>query len=530
MVSNTNTNNRDKHITNLGDMQTINTCTRLTPLSFDDTGMMNHFRSLDQSDMSGSELGSRRSMSPSCNIEDFSLQRVLTTASSQSWLSLFVDEAADDVILEEIRECSSQKSDDSSYEEFLQILNDSSDSEEIYQDDIVETQTSLHRIQSSHSIPSLSDHFADDVTPKSIHDNNKKRVPVHLLQDDEAAGEDLDVITLQQDNDDLINELQALTLNVQEGLTDFPDNCSIPSVSSETQLDDEELVLPDLDCPTDRACHNLNNNAVVESKKEAADHTLALSVLGAILGSPAPSSLTKKKKAVKRYYLCENNIDDEIDLIPEIDDPVDIDEEIDLNELIDNVDKDIEVKSLVDAKVELHAINKNNDDVLAWSALSMILGSPSPKSVSQCNRRKRLSPEVARNLFWDFNEVDGVNDMDTIPSIEPDEEEDKSYEQLTDPCPEENDDDDHSVPSLSSLSGTYYGEDDDPSTPLSTYDNFILSSPSICKEQADDVLAWSMLSMILSSPAPKATSTLNKRRQGSNLWSCGECVEDFQEF
>lgn len=160
----------------------------------------------------------------------------------------------------------------------------------------------------------------------------------------------------------------------------------------------------------------------------------------------------------------------------------------------------------------------------------MILGSPSPKSVSQSNRRKRLSPEVARNLFWDFNEVDGVNDMDTIPSIEPDEEEDKSYEQLTDPCPEENDDDDHSVPSLSSLSGTYYGEDDDPSTPLSTYDNFILSSPSICKEQADDVLAWSMLSMILSSPAPKATSTLNKRRQGSNLWSCGECVEDFQEF
>lgn len=241
-----------------------------------------------------------------------------------------------------------------------------------------------------------------------------KRIPVNLWQDDASLVEDLDALFLPHDNDELGNEMRALSLNAADDLTKAPDVCNIPPC---------EDLIPDVD-----DLHNLDFPTTptrVTSKKEIADSTFAWGVLGAILGSPAPSSVSKKSATRKRVNLWDDG--EENDLLPEIEEQVYYEDEcdvlsspIDLTELVEADEQVI----LADQSIVLQkgdSGRESAESVLAWTALGMLLGSPAPKSV--CRKSKKESEEAAKNLWRDFEAIGDA--LDTVPFISPDLEDEE---------------------------------------------------------------------------------------------------------
>ena len=317
------------------------------------------------------------------------------------------------------------------------------------QDDVATNEVSImKRDESCHSIPSLSSSCVDEMptmndddialeeplietsndnaadsalawgclaavlaspAPKSMLLDNKKRVPVNLWQDGEGTDENLeDIMTLPKGNyDELVDELEVLNLSAEQDATDASDNCSIPSVSSQDHLGKDSFLKTPAKSSTDEDSDPFS-----------------------------PSSVT-------RINFREDKVEDP-DLLP-----------VDLRELFDDEDDTTEVMA-TNQKEE-------GNSVLAWSALTMILGSPAPASVSKS--RKKLSPGAATYLF-EGKEV--LRDNDTIPNIDPDEVDKKL--QLVPvmaqkwQCNGGKEDDDSSIPSLSglpSLSDSIDTEDDD---------------------------------------------------------------------
>ena len=241
-----------------------------------------------------------------------------------------------------------------------------------------------------------------------------KRIPVNLWQDDASLVEDLDALFLPHDNNELGNEMRALSLNAADDLTKAPDVCNIPPC---------EDLIPDVD-----DLHNLDFPTTptrVTSKKEIADSTFAWGVLGAILGSPAPSSVSKKSATRKRVNLWDDG--EENDLLPEIEEQVYYEDEcdvlsspIDLTELVEADEQVI----LADQSIVLQkgdSGRESAESVLAWTALGMLLGSPAPKSV--CRKSKKESEEAAKNLWRDFEAIGDA--LDTVPFISPDLEDEE---------------------------------------------------------------------------------------------------------
>jgi hypothetical protein len=156
--------------------------------------------------------------------------------------------------------------------------------------------------------------------------------------------------------------------------------------------------------------------------KDIADLTLAWGVLGAILGSPAPLSVSKKSATKKKVHLWNDRKED---LPPEIEGKDDKDDcdvlcpPIDLTEL---VEADEQENILTGPFIELQDEDrreKSAESVLAWTALGMLLGSPAPKSV--CRKSRKESNVVARNLWKDFESIRD-DALDEVPNISPDEE------------------------------------------------------------------------------------------------------------
>mmetsp|Transcript_4736 Transcript_4736/g.10736 ORF Transcript_4736/g.10736 Transcript_4736/m.10736 type:complete len:683 (+) Transcript_4736:123-2171(+) len=363
--------------------------------------------------------------------------------------------------------------------------------------------------------------------PKSVlltEKKQKKRTAVNLWQDDEAIDEDLDDIMFPQEDDEFVCDLQALRLDDEEGLTDAKDDCSIPSVSSEALLEDLILTMDD---SMDLAFSTTPTTA--KSNKAVADSTLAWSVLTAILGSPAPSSVVKRSVEKKRLNLWEDG--EESDTLPEIYEQDDNEDDvlslpsIDLNELLD---ADEAANDFVETE-QVESKKESAESVLAWGALGMLLGSPALKLVSKKNRK--VSRDAVKNL-WDDGESNGNDALDTIPSMHPDEDNNatsilspggsstaqKWFEQDA-----SDDDDTHSIPSLSrttSLSETSDDEDEYPSTPSMMSFDDLMSSPkreSSGKGLADSVLAWSALAAFMGSPAPKAVMS-KRKKEAKFLW------------
>jgi len=325
--------------------------------------------------------------------------------------------------------------------------------------------------------------------PKSVLLGEKKRkriMPVNLWQDDdEVLVEDLDdIISLPHDYD-----------------VDASDDCSIPSMSPEEAQLDEDLV-PDMDDSNDLAFHTAAHVTQKSSGKDIADSTLAWSALTALLGSPAPSFAVRKSARKERVNLWEDC--EETDLLPEIDELCDDDESdglsllsIDLSELAD----DVCLNNFLDGK---DGDKEAANSALAWGALGMILGAPAPKLVSKKNRN--ASRVVARNL-WEDGEAMENDGLDTIPSIHLDED---GIDGIPSPLSEEHQDE-HIIPDVEelTLANAFHVTDK--------------------REVADSAMAWSALAALLGSPAPSSiVGKKIKRNKGSvvNLWDDGNATEE----
>lgn len=127
---------------------------------------------------------------------------------------------------------------------------------------------------------------------------------------------------------------------------------------------------------------------------DVADSVLLVGFLGAVFGSPAPKAVQKKKDASTSilWYDEEAKVDDQFDLVKEL-------ETLDL--CSDNITSDCDIPDLN---------SKNNEDVdsaLAWSALSLLLASPAPASVTKKSRRRENN--VAK--LWEFDEGEDIPDL-----------------------------------------------------------------------------------------------------------------------
>ncbi|KAL3761475.1 hypothetical protein ACHAWU_006505 [Discostella pseudostelligera] len=329
----------------------------------------------------------------------------------------------------------------------------------------------------------------------------KKRTstPVkNLWQDDDLSphAEVLDdIVSLPHDDDgeDLDDELRSLNI--------VADNCSIPSCKD---LDDhDQLVI--LDFPSSPPKSKL---------RKVEDSKLAWSVLGAILGSPAPSSVSKKyvKKCVNLWDddeetdVLEVGVDDIISLppdddeeeVPAIDDATDNCSIPSCNDLDPNVD---DCFPTTPPKANSR---KAEDSALAWSVLGAILGSPAPSSVAKKSVKKCI------NLWDDDGETDVLEVGDDIISLPPydDDEEVLTFEDEADSC---------SIPSCNDLVSNVDNctSLDFPTTP----------TKANSRKAEDSALAWSILGAILGSPAPTSV-TKKSVKQCINLWDEDEGESD----
>ena len=308
----------------------------------------------------------------------------------------------------------------------------------------------------------------------------QKRNPVNLWLGDDGDAlvpDDLDDIFLPDQDDDLSNI-------AEEDLVDVSDNCSIPSVSSEAGLEIDIDILPDIDDYDDQAFITPKSTNV----KESAGTTLAWTALCAVLGSPAPSSVTKKTCAPKSSLF-----EDGEDQLPDI---VEEDQEIDFDELPDIEEDAVAYSTESQANKEESA-----DSVLAWSALGMLLGSPAPAPVSKKSRRE--SRKAALSLFE-------ISEDDAIPSIDTEGDNESIPDPLCGDYQEE------IIPDVEDLMQS--------GTPLEFNTNK--------KEAAESVLSWSVLGALLGSPAPVSVTGKKKqaRRSVKNLWADDDAEDDLDKL
>jgi hypothetical protein len=272
--------------------------------------------------------------------------------------------------------------------------------------------------------------------PRSVR-KQKKQTPVTSLAEDDIN--DCILCYLPQGDDDgLENDLQALDLNVQYDDTAH----DIPSIGD---LAHDEVVEVFSTTPT-------------RAQRDIADSTLEWSIVGTILGSPAPSVVSRKRSARTHVTLLDDSP------VPEIEDQYDLNEDtIDMTELV-QADEDANVMAVNTIKLGKGGDgNENAESVLAWTALGMLLGSPAPKSV--CKKKIVVGSEVvAKNLWKDFDAAAGNDHLDEVPVISIDDEDinpffiecRKSAQVCLDGCSHDQD----SVPSLSrTMSGASDGED-----------------------------------------------------------------------
>lgn len=237
--------------------------------------------------------------------------------------------------------------------------------------------------------------------PRSVR-KHKKEAPVTAVVEDDI-NDCIPCILPQGDNDGLENNLQTLNLNIRHD--DTSDDISIPSCGDFVPdvVGDNFLTTP------------------TRAQRDIADSTLAWSIVGAILGSPAPSVVSKKRSARKLVTLLDDSNVNDDSSVPEIEDQYDLNEALDMTELVeadedavDTVVKSINMEKGGDG-------NDNAESVLAWTALGMLLGSPAPKSV--CKKKIGVgSVLVAKNLWKDFYATERNYPLDEIPVISIDDE------------------------------------------------------------------------------------------------------------
>jgi len=399
--------------------------------------------------------------------------------------------------------------------------------------------------------------------PKSLLDNKKraKEACVNLWEDDR---EESDQLPNMDDGDDLVDDLltkfQALNLSTSEDVVDATDNFSIPSLSSEVQIEEEEEededkedTIPNVDDADD--VEDVPFSPLTPSQsKDTADSTLAWTILSAVLGSPAPSSVTKKRTKKEHVNLWQDD-DDESAVLPDMEEqhnegtssPKSVVGKLSSTDAVarnlfddfncarnDTMNTNTKsptatVRRAIFTAKERIAAARNATMLLSSASLPNMTSNKdesSPKDITSPSRRSASNPNLSsskRSIFSDEEKLCAASNCafkrrDSITC----KENSLASPEVTPRIDE--DDDDFSMPSLSSTT-----DDDDSSSPRS-YDN-CLSSPPSSKEQAENVLAWSALGMLLGSPAPKvAKQKCNKKETAQNLWNDSNSVQDLVEI
>jgi hypothetical protein len=252
------------------------------------------------------------------------------------------------------------------------------------------------------------------------------------------------------------------------------------------ELDDQ--CLNDADSVPDISKDLVTSDAAIsqQSNEDIANSTTAWSSLVALLGSPAPSCvLPKERTATQNLWVDDATIEDdeiislacsEIDHLAEDDilPPLPISDEDTIAELsLSGLQLDSD-DACVPSKDE-----DASSSVLAWTALTALLGSPAP----QCVALKKESREV-KNL-WADDEEDGII----------------SLTQFELPCLDESDD--------LSLSALNLGSDDLVEATL---------HPKKEEDIANSTIAWGALTALLGMPAPACVQKKDNR-QVKNLWA-----------
>jgi len=390
--------------------------------------------------------------------------------------------------------------------------------------------------------------------PKSLLDilDNKKRARktcVNLWGDDREETDQLpDIVDDGDDLDELLTKFQALNLSSLEDVVDATDNFSIPSMSSEVQIEDEEDeedTIPNVDDADDVEdvpfCLLTPKNP-----KDAADSTLAWTILSAVLGSPAPSSVTKKKTKKEHVNLWQDD-DDESAVLPDMEKQHNEDTSSPKSVVGKLSSTDAVARNLFDdfncarndtmntntkspTSTVRRAIFTTKERMAAARNATMLLSSTSLPNITSNkeevlpSRRSASNPNLSSSKRSIFSEEEKFYAASNCTFKRRDSTACKSPEVIPRLDEAEEDDDDFSMPSLSSTT-----DDDDSSSRLTQ--STCLSSPPSSKEQAENVLAWSALGMLLGSPAPKVTKQKRyKKETAQNPWNDSNSVQDLVEI
>lgn len=281
----------------------------------------------------------------------------------------------------------------------------------------------------------------------------------------------------------------------QEEVWDAQSASSIPSIN-------EDECMPSID-----ASHSMNQVSLepeTANTKDASDSVIAWTLLGAVMGSPAPQSVlqTKQKRDCANLWMNEDAETDLNNELPDIEDndssitnldttlpPLPEEDECDNSSIPDVFDETTESTPAANTPSSQDAAN----NTLAWSALTMLLGSPAPSCVQQ--KKSKMEP---KNL-WAEDSIDENDELLSLADFE-----------INEPA------DDSSLPVL---------DDDDLSLSGLQLDSNETHVPKNEKDATDSAIFWTALSALLASPAPSCVRKRKEKRR-ENLWTDGNAGQD----
>lgn len=278
------------------------------------------------------------------------------------------------------------------------------------------------------------------------------------------------------------------------------------SYSSMPPINEDDFVLS-ID---DVSSHDMNFEPEFANVKNASSSVIALTLLGAVMGSPAPQTVLKAKKRNDCANLWIDETNDSCDInelpaiendelavgssMPDIDNilpPVQEEVSDDIISIPDEFD-DITVEE--DSAIDEYAAS----NTLAWSALAILLGSPAPSCVQQKNNNNAK----AKNLWAEGS----INENDELVSLATSE-----INEVADDCSLPTLDENDEIGGDISISG-FESDSDNASIQRSN------------KDAADSAIMWTALSAILASPAPSCVRPMKEKCTKNNLWD--DCDDD----
>lgn len=200
---------------------------------------------------------------------------------------------------------------------------------------------------------------------------------------EQSVSGDIDVWDLPAQPDDIIDFSLTNILNNSPSYEEDEDKSinSIPSIHSSN-------------CQHD-GIQEQNSFTQEAEVDDVADSVILVGFLGAVFGSPAPKAVQKKTDASASilWYDEEAKVDHQFDLVKEL-------EALDM--CSDNITSDWDSIPDLDSKN-----NEDVDSALAWSALSLLLASPAPASITK--KSSRREDNVAK--LWEFDEGEDIPDL-----------------------------------------------------------------------------------------------------------------------